>query len=138
MMTYDLIPHKLLSLPSIWNDDDSWMTIASNPSGLSVSEDDKNIYIEASLPGIDPKDIDVTFHEGYLWVQGEAKAEEKDAKRKYYREATNSFSYRVAVPGEVDLNTEPKADYKQGIMTVTFVKSPKAQPKKIEIKSVTQ
>ena len=134
-MAYDLVPGRLLSfpslhLPSIWNDDDDWLTPSSTPSGLSISEDEKNIYIGASLPGIDPKNIDVAYQDGYVWIRGEVKEEEKDKNRKYYREATKSFSYRVAVPGDVDLTSEPAATYRHGIMTVSFTKSQKSQPKK--------
>ena len=137
-MAYDLIPNRFLSfpqiqLPSIWNDDDNWLTTASSPSGLSVSEDEKHVYIEASLPGIDPKHVEITFQDGYLWIKGEVREEERDKNRKYYREAVKSFSYRVAVPGDINNNVEPKATYKHGIMSVKFEKSPKAQPKKIQV-----
>lgn len=142
-MAFDLVPNRILSfpsvsLPSIWNDEDDWMTAPSTPSGLSVSEDDKHVYIEAAVPGIDPKNIEITFHDGYLWIRGEAKEEEKDPKRKFYRQATKSFSYRVAVPGDIDQNLEPEATYKHGMMKVSFVKSPKAQPKKIQVKAVNE
>jgi HSP20 family molecular chaperone IbpA len=59
--------------------------------------------------------------------------EEKDKGRKYYRQATKSFSYRVAVPGDVDTNAEPTATYKNGVMAIEFLKSPKSQPKKIKV-----
>ena len=139
-MAYNLVPKSLLSfpsvqLPSIWNDEDDWLTTSASPSGLSISEDEKKIFIEASLPGIDPKNVEITFQDNYLWIRGEAKEEEKDTKRKYYREATKSFSYRVAVPGEIDNSIDPTATYKHGVMTVSFMKSPKVQPKKIEIKA---
>lgn len=138
-MAHDLISRRFLTypaiqIPSLWNDDDDWLTAPTSPSGLSVSEDDKTVYIEAALPGIDPKHIDMTFHEGYLWIRGEAKEENRDPKRKYYREATKSFSYRIAVPGEIDPNIEPKATYKHGVMTIAFMKSPKVQPKKIQFR----
>jgi HSP20 family protein len=137
-MAYDLIPNRLLSfpqiqLPSIWNDDDDWLTAPSNPSGLSISEDEKKVYIEAALPGIDPKNVEITFQDGYLWIRGEVKEEEKDKNRKYYREATKSFSYRVAVPGDVDTTIDPSATYKHGVMTIAFMKSAKSQPKKIQV-----
>lgn len=136
-MAYNIVPSKLLSfpsvqLPSLWNDDDEWLTTPTSPSGLSISEDDKKVFIEASLPGIDPKHIDITFHDNYLWIRGEVKEEERDKNRKYYREATKSFSYRVAVPGDIDQTAEPTATYRHGVMTVAFVKSPKSQPKKIQ------
>jgi HSP20 family protein len=138
-MAHDLLTNRLLSfptvqIPSIWNDNDEWLTTPSSPSGLSVSEDEKNVYIEAALPGIDPKQVEITFHDGYLWIRGEAREEEKDPKRKYYREATKSFSYRIAVPGDIDNTIDPTATYKHGMMTVAFLKSPKVQPKKIQIK----
>lgn len=137
-MAYDLIPKNFFSfpsiqLPSIWNEDDEWLTAPSSPSGLSVSEDDSKIYIEAALPGINPENIEITTQDGYLWIRGETKEEEKDKNRKYYREATKFFSYRVAVPGDIDQNMDPTATYKHGIMTVAFMKSPKSQPKKIQV-----
>jgi HSP20 family protein len=142
-MAFDLVPGRFLSyptisMPSIWNDEDDWLTAPSTPSGLSVSEDPNNVYIEAAVPGIDPKNIEMTFQDGYLWIRGETREEEKDKNRKYYRQATKSFSYRVAVPGDIDANQEPVATYRHGIMTVSFAKSPKAQPKKIQIKALNE
>ena len=138
-MAYDLIPKNFFSfpsiqMPSIWNDDDDWLTMPSSPSGLSVSEDDKKIYIEAALPGIDPKNVEITTQDGYLWIRGETKEEEEDKGRKYYRKAAKSFSYRVAVPGDIDNSIDPTATYKHGIMTVAFMKSAKSQPKKVQVK----
>lgn len=135
-MAFDLIPSNFWTFPSfrfpsLWEEEEKEI-ISGIPSGLSVSEDERNIYVEAAVPGIEPKDIEVTFDKGILWIKGEAKEEEK--KKKYYRKASRSFSYRVAVPGEIDLNAEPVATCKNGIMTVTFPKSAKAQPKKIAVK----
>ncbi len=138
-MAFDLIPNKLLSfpsmrMPSLWGDEDDWQTVPSVSSGLSISEDDDSYYIGASLPGIDPEDVEITFQDGYLWIRGEAKEEEDDKKKKYYRQSSRSFSYRIAVPGEVDSSKEPEAVSKNGVMTVTFAKSPKTQPKKIQVR----
>jgi HSP20 family protein len=137
-MKYDLVPSRLLSFPSLplssmWEDEE-WLTTPTSSGGLSISEDDQKVYIEASLPGIDPQNIDITFHDGYLWVKGDIKEEQKDTKRKYYREASKSFSYRVAVPGDIDASQDPVATYKHGVMSVSFAKSPKSQPKKIQVK----
>lgn len=137
-MVNDIIPRTFLrspfiSLPSVWEDIEEMLPTTGNINGLSVSEDEQNIYISAAVPGVNPKDIDVSLNKGVLWIKGEMKEEEKG--KKFYRKATNSFSYRVTVPGEIDQNIEPEADYKNGIMTVTFVKSPKLKPKKITVKS---
>lgn len=136
-MSFDLIPRQsFLRLPTLWEDDDDWLTpTPANTSGVSVSEDDKNVFVTAAVPGVDEKDIDVTFDKGFIWIKGETKQEEQDKKRKYYRRSSNSFSYRVAVPGDLDLSVEPEATYKNGVMTVRFTKSPAVQPKKISVKS---
>lgn len=141
-MALDLVPRRLLSfpslLPSIWDEDDDWLNMPSTQNtGLSVSEDESKVYVEASLPGINPDNIEVTYQDGYVWVHGEVKEEEKDKKRKYYRQSAQSFSYRVAIPGDVDPNVEPEATYKNGVMTITFAKSPTSQPKKIKVKQVS-
>jgi HSP20 family protein len=135
-MSYSLIPKNFLSVPlrNFWEDVEEWLPSQSHPNGLSVSEDDKKIYIEAAIPGVDSKDVEVTFHDGYLWIRGETKKEEEDKKKKYYRKAVNSFSYQVAVPGDVDTKKDPNANCKNGIITISFEKSPKTQPKKIQVK----
>jgi len=140
-MTSSLIPRGLLtfprfSLPSFWDEDGDWLATPSAQSSLSVYEDEHKVYVEAAVPGIDPEHVDVTFQDGYVWIRAEAKEEEEDKKKKYYRKAVRSFSYRVAVPGDVDSTKDPEATYKHGVMTIAFAKSPKVQPKKIQVKKV--
>jgi HSP20 family protein len=101
-------------------------------SGLSVSEDDKYVYVEAAVPGVDPEKIEVSYDKGVLWIRGQQ--EEQDKKRKFYRKASTSFSYRLVVPGNIDESKDPEATYKNGIMKVTFNKVPEPQPKKIAVR----
>lgn len=101
-------------------------------NGLSVSEDDKNVYVEASVPGLDPKEIEVTFSKGMLTIKGEKKEEEKG--KTFHKKATRFFFYRVA-PGDVDPKSEPQATCKNGVMTVIFAKVPEAKPRKIAVKT---
>jgi HSP20 family protein len=133
-MPYDLIPRSFFNFPSFnWDDEDQR---PSSSTGLTVSEDEQHVYVEAALPGIDPDDVEITFDKGVLWIKGEAKEEEK--KKKYYRKASTSFSYRVAVHGEIDLSKEPNAESQDGVMKITFMKHPHTQPKKISVKSKTK
>lgn len=133
-MASDLIPASFFRFPLMkfpWEDEDFDLATTSG-SGLTVSEDEKNVYVEAAMPGLEVKDIEVSFDKGMLWLRGQAKEEEKG--KKYYRRATRAFSYRVAVPGEIDSKKEPSANYKNGVMKVAFSKSPATQPKKITVK----
>lgn len=132
-MTNDILPRSFWTSPqfrSLLEEDDT-MSITS-PSGLTVSEDNTHVFVEAALPGVDPKNVEITFDKGILWIKGETAEEEKE--KKYYRKATNSFSYRIAVPGELDLTKEPEAESVHGVMKITFTKSPITQPKKITVK----
>lgn len=140
----DLIPRNLLSFPSIrvpvawedlWEDlEEMRLGLPLDRRGLSIYEDDKNVCVEADVPGVDPKNIEVTFDKGMLWIRGEAREEEKE-KRKYYRKSMRSYSYCMTVPGSVDITKEPKVSYKDGVLTAMFAKSPKAAPRKIPVRT---
>ncbi|RJR13803.1 Hsp20/alpha crystallin family protein [Candidatus Parcubacteria bacterium] len=136
-MSRELIPRNFLE--NIWDFDDDLLSLFDTrstsglSSGLSVSEDDKHVFVEASVPGVDPDKIEVSYDKGVLWIRGQQE-QEKNQDRKYYRKASSSFSYRMAIPGNVDQDKDPEATYKNGIMKVTFSKVPEPQPKKIAVK----
>lgn len=88
------------------------------------------MYVEAELPGITRENVDIIFDKGLLWIKGEKNEEEGD--RSYFRKRASSFSYHLNVPGNVD--NEPEASYKDGILTVKFRKTKEEQPKKIAVK----
>ncbi len=140
-MTRKPVPRSMWSFPSLRfpfslleENEDEWVQDFSEPSGLSVSEDEDNVYVEAALPGIKPQDIEMTFEKGVLWIKAEKKEESQEKNKKYYRKSTSSFSYRVAVPGNVEENKHPEAVCKNGILQVTFTKTKKGEPTKIPIK----
>ncbi len=115
------------------NEEEGWPEHFSEPSGLSVFEDDKHVTIEAAVPGLNPEEIEMTFEKGILWIKGEKKEAEKN--KKYYRKALSSFSYRIAVPGNIDEDAQPEATCHQGILRIIFTKTSKSEPKKIPIKA---
>lgn len=134
-MAFDIIPRSFWNTPvklsSIFDDED-WTNFMPS-SGLSVSEDEKHVYIEAAVPGIDPDQVEVTYDKGVLWIKAASEQKEEDKQKKFYRRASSSFSYRVAVPGEVDDSSEPTAVCKNGVMKISFNKTPQTQPRKINV-----
>jgi HSP20 family protein len=104
-----------MRLMSLVDDEESWMS-ASHPGGLSISEDDQFVYVEAAVPGVDPDAVEMTFHNGVLKIHGKAHQEEKK-DRKNYRSMTSEFSYQVALR-DVDHNEDPEASCKNGILEV--------------------
>lgn len=140
-MSRKLVPNTFWSFPtmrfpfSLFDDEEEgWPQEFSDTSGLSVYEDANNVYVEAALPGIRPEEIEMTFDKGVLWVKAEKKELEKDKSKKFYRKAIHSFSYRVAVPGNIDESKQPDATCKEGVLLVKFVKTQKTQPKRIPVK----
>jgi len=109
-------------------------SLPAKHSSVSISEDEKNVYVEAHMPGLNESEIEISLDKGVLWIKGERKEEEQDKKRKYYYKCDRSYSYRVAVPGEIDANKEPEAHYEKGILNVAFLKSAKEQPKRISVR----
>ncbi len=136
-MPNGLIPRSFWELPisrasSLWEDLMDETRMDTIPSGLSISEDDKNFYVSAALPGIDPKEIEVTFDRGILHISGQSKEEEKG--KKVYKKATSSFSYHVTVADGVDTKKEPEVTYKNGMMQAVFKKTEPSKLKRIEVK----
>jgi HSP20 family molecular chaperone IbpA len=110
---------KKIPISSFFMDDDDF-TLTPHDTGLSVFEEGDSIVIEAAVPGFSIEGVEVTHAPGYLLI--EAEQEEATQKRKYYRKACGSFSYRVPLPPTADLTTDPEATLKDGIMKIVFKK----------------
>src|SRR5438128_1993291 len=93
-----MFPHFPMSIEEM----EQYFNFPQEQSGLSVFEDEKAVYVEAAMPGLDANNIDITFQNGMLVVQGNKKEEQEDKKRKYYRRANRSFFYQMAVPGDIN------------------------------------
>lgn len=103
--------------------------------GITFSEDAQNYYVECAVPGLQAGDIDITLDKGVLMINGEKKEVKEDPERRYYSRATTAYSYRLALPSQIDESQEPKAMCKDGILTLSIQKAAKNQMKKIPVKA---
>jgi HSP20 family protein len=126
-----LVQWQPLRWPSVWDWDDEMMPAAGG-NNLDVFETADEVVVRANVAGVDEDKVEITFEKGVVWIRAEENQEERDGK-KFYRKATRSYSYKVAVPGNVDLKQEPKATIEKGVVTVSFRKAEEAKPKKIAI-----
>jgi HSP20 family protein len=111
--------------------------VEGESSGLSVSSDDQHVYVEAAVPGLTAKDVEVSIdNNNVLWIKGQKKTEETDKQKKFYRQSQSAFSYCVPLWEEIDISFEPEAVCKDGLMKVIFRKKEEKQgeAKKIKIK----
>lgn len=101
-------------------------------NGIELSEDDKNVYIHAPMPGLKSSDIDVNIENGMVQIKGEKQEEEKDKTKKFYRKAQRSFWYQLALPSQVD-DSQAKCDFNNGLLELTLPKAKSTQGKKIKV-----
>jgi HSP20 family protein len=101
---------------------------------VDVYEDKENFFVKAELPGMKKEDIDVSLHDGTLSISGERKSEEKVEDGGMYRSERffGRFQRSVALPATVDV-AQIKAQYKDGVLTVTLPKAEEAKPKQIDV-----
>ena len=99
-------------------------------SGLSpsvnVSETKKEIKVEAELPGMDEKEINVSIDNGYLTLRGQKKHENRDEKA-HRMECSYGFFERTLPLPEYANPEEAKARYKKGVLTIYIPKDPKKE-----------
>jgi HSP20 family protein len=106
---------------------------------LDVSESDTAITVRAEVPGVDPKEIEITVTGDRLTIAGEKKETiEKKDQDIYHRESRyGSFSRTVRLPASVD-SQHVSAEHANGVVTVTLKKTPAATAKKIKVKTSDQ
>ena len=102
---------------------------------VDIIENGRGIVIKAELPGIDVKDIAVTVENNVLTLKGERHVEKEAKKENFHRmeRAYGVFTRSFALPAHVD-TTKVTADYKDGLLTVTFPKGEAAMSRAIDIK----
>ena len=103
---------------------------------VDVSETAKEVIVKAELPGIDPKEIDVSVNGDVLTLRGERKKEEEKKGENFHRleRRYGTFARSIRLPAEVDVN-KVSAEYKDGILTINLAKTKESSVKKIEVKA---
>ena len=101
---------------------------------LDVYQTDKEWVIRASVPGVDPSTVDVTFDGGQISIKGEIKPP-ADAKSENFWLRENfygKFSRQVTLPEDA-LGDQAKAQFLNGVLTLTVPKAQPAKPKSVKI-----
>lgn len=105
---------------------------------VDLQETDTGLKVSVELPGVDEKDVHVTYEDGLLVVKGEKKSEKEEKKEGYvYSERSFGSFYRaIELPAAVDPE-RIEAHCEKGVLTVTLPKLPaeKSKARRIEVKS---
>ena len=101
---------------------------------VDIYETEHELVVKADLPEIDPKDLDIRVENNILTIRGERKFEKKVNEDNYLRveRAYGSFSRSFSLANTVNAEAI-KADYQNGVLTLSIPKREEAKPKQIKV-----
>ncbi len=104
-----------------------------------MSENDNDYIVKASLPGVKPDNIDVTYRNGTLTISGETRQEQNVEDERYHMRERSYCTFRrsVNLPGDIDPD-KIDARFEDGVLTLQLPKSEEAKPKRIPIKGPSE
>ncbi len=106
---------------------------------VDIYETEHELVVKADLPEVDPKDLDIRVENNILTIRGERKFEKKVNEDNYLRveRAYGSFARSFTLANTVNSDAI-KADYQNGVLTLTIPKREEAKPKQIKVNVNTQ
>ena len=101
---------------------------------MDVIETKDNVVVKMSAPGVKPDDIDISVVGDTLTIKGETKSEEQFEEGSYLRKERRfgSFQRTISLPASV-ASDKAKAEFENGVLTLTLPKSEAAKPKAIKV-----
>lgn len=119
-------------IPSVFGSEAGWTP------PVDITENDKGITVLIEVPGVEPKDIEVTMSDQVLTIAGE-KEESKDSENDGFQHSERRFgSFRrtVRLPKTVDAKSI-RAEHKNGVLVVHLSRSESLIPKRIPVEVTT-
>ncbi len=101
---------------------------------VDIFETENELVLKADVPELALKDIDIRMENGTLTLKGERRFEREGTDQGYHRieRSYGAFSRSFAVPDSVDPD-KVRAEYKDGVLTVTLPKKEVAKPRAIKV-----
>jgi HSP20 family protein len=121
--------------PSSWLEEESNIATSEWMPSVDIQEEDDKFIINADIPGVDPKDIEVSMDQGMLSIQGERKTESKTEKNGYRRAECSYglFNRRFSLPMSANPD-KITAKGKNGVLQISIEKRETTKPKRIQVK----
>lgn len=103
---------------------------------LDVQENDDAFTIYASVPGVNPDDLDISFSDSVLTIKGETRGENVSENEKWHlRERRfGQFQRSISLPTAIDADNID-ASYNNGVLTLTLPKAEETKPRRIMVNS---
>ena len=117
------------------SDDDASVATANWAPSVDISENEKAFTLLADIPGVEPKDIEISMEKGVLTIKGERHSENVEEKENYRRVERESgqFYRRFTLPDSANADKiEAKSEH--GVLKITIPKQEVAVSRRIEVK----
>jgi HSP20 family protein len=103
---------------------------------VNMVQTDDNVIVKASVPGVNPEDIDISITGDTLTIRGETKEDEETKEGNYHIKEMRygSFARSILLPNQVVVD-KAVAEFKDGILKLTLPKAEEVKPKTIKIKT---
>lgn len=136
--------HQLRRLSQEWDQlfdprhqliEDSSMVESSHwTPAVDIQEEPARFVLLADIPGVDPKDIEISMEKGVLTIKGERIATQAEENEEYTRieRLKGSFYRRFALPDAADAD-KITAEGRYGVLRIIIPKREKASAKKIKV-----
>ena len=103
---------------------------------VDISETDQEITLLAELPGVDPKDLDITVTADRITISGEKKETLEKTEKNFHQKEIRSGKFCRTIPLPAGIDTQQiNAEHKNGVLTVRLKKSQTATGRKVEVKA---
>jgi HSP20 family protein len=111
------------------------LAMADWSPSVDIIETAEEFQVKAELPDVKKEDVKVNVSDGLLRIEGERRFDKEDTSKKYHRVERfyGSFMRSFALPEGVEAD-KVRAEFKDGLLTVRLPKSPKAQPRSVDVK----
>jgi HSP20 family protein len=116
------------------NPDHEWQPMQWSLA-VDVVENKEDFTVKASVPGINPADLDVSYVDDTLTIKGEVKSDKEVDENQYHlRERRyGSFTRSISLPTKIR-GDAIEASYQNGVLTLRLPKAEEVMPKRIAIK----
>jgi len=103
---------------------------------VDISERKDAYLVAAELPGVKADDLEITFEDGLLTIQGERRFAHDSAEEKMHRTERyyGAFRRSITLPSHVEAD-KIEASVQDGVLQVLVPKAPDVQAKRIQVRA---
>jgi HSP20 family protein len=103
---------------------------------IDLYQTDDEIVVHAALPGLKADDVQISVTGDLLTLKGEFKDKEEKKEKTYHlrEQRFGSFERTIGLPTVV-VADKAKADFENGVLTITLPKAEEVKPRTIAVKA---